>query len=74
MTQILFWQLLTIFEFAVPSTINCEICVSVSCKIFRENCIHTKINQDFFLHIQNQKFKGLLCTVEILEKTVNLRN
>ena len=41
---------------------------------FRENCIHTKINQDFLLHIQNQKFKGLLCTVEILQKTVKLRN
>ena len=41
---------------------------------FRENCIHTKINQDFFLHIQNQKFKRLLCTVEILQKTVKLRN
>ena len=35
---------------------------------FRENCIHTKINQDFLLHKQNQKFKGLLCTVEILQK------
>ena len=31
MTQILYWQLLSIFEFAVPSIINCEICVSVSC-------------------------------------------
>ena len=41
---------------------------------FRENCIHTKINQDFLLHIQNQKFKGLLCTVEILQKTVKLKN
>ena len=41
---------------------------------FRENCIHTKINQDFLLHIQNQKFKSLLCTVEILQKTVKLRN
>ena len=74
MTQILFWQLLTIFEFAVPSTINCEICVSVSCIVLEKNCIHTKINQDFLLHIQNQKFKGLLCTVEILQKTVKLRN
>ena len=37
---------------------------------FRENCIHTKINQDYLLHRQNQKFKGLLCTVEILQKTV----
>ena len=35
---------------------------------FREKCNHTKINQDFLLHIQNQKFKGLLCTVEILKK------
>ena len=26
------------------------------------------------LHRQNQKFKGLLCTVEILQKTVKLRN
>ena len=41
---------------------------------FRENCIHTKINQDFLLHKQNQKFKGLLCAVEILQKTVKLRN
>ena len=41
---------------------------------FRKNCIHTKINQDFLLHIQNQKFKGLPCTVEILQKTVKLRN
>ena len=41
---------------------------------FREKCNHTKINQDFLLHIQNQKFKGLLCTVEILKKTVKLRN
>ena len=41
---------------------------------FRENCIHTKIKQDFLLHIQIQKFKGLLCTVEILQKTVKLRN
>ena len=40
----------------------------------RENCIHTKINQDFLLHIQNQKFKGLLCTVKIVQKTVKLRN
>ena len=30
MTKILYWQLLAIFELAVPSTINCEICVSVS--------------------------------------------
>ena len=36
--------------------------------------IHTKINQDFLLHRQNQKFKGLLCTVDILQKTVKLRN
>ena len=41
---------------------------------FRENFSHTKINQDFLLHRQNQKFKGLLCTVEILQKTVKLRN
>ena len=37
MTQILYWQLLTIFEFAEPSTINCEICVSVSCIVLEKS-------------------------------------
>ena len=36
MTQILYWQLLTIFDFAVPSTMNGEILVSVSCIVLEK--------------------------------------